>query len=76
MSPRWNAGSIEPLKWGVECADAPLSACRTTTSSGKDDAPEDNNNRRFGVRDQPETLVNHKTRREDRGEVEGLKENL
>lgn len=41
-------------------------------NSGKVDAPKDNNNRRFSVCNQPETLVNHKTRREDGSEIEGL----
>lgn len=46
---------------------------RRVMSIKKVDAPKDNNNRRLGVCDQPETFVDHKTRRKDRSKVEGLK---
>lgn len=38
-------------------------------SRRRDDAPEDNNDRRLGVRDQPKTLINHKAGRENRSKV-------
>jgi len=39
-------------------------------------APEHDHNRRLGVRHDPKTLPDHQTRRNDRREVQNLKENL
>jgi len=47
-----------------------------STTEGRDDAPEDNNDRRLGVRDQSETLINHKAGRENRRKVQSLKHDL
>jgi len=52
-----------------------LSAGRGITE-GRDDAPEDNNDRRLGVRDQSEALINHKAGRENRRKVQSLKHDL
>jgi hypothetical protein len=43
---------------------------------GRVDEPEDNDDRRLGVRDQSETFVDHKAGCEDRGKVEYLKYDL
>lgn len=68
---RWLHGAT---KWCVrerECVGA-----RIGERESKVHAPEDDNNRRLCICDQPETFPDHETRGKDRGKVEDLEKDL
>ena len=68
---RWLHGAAERCVRERECVDA-----RIGERERKVHAPEDDDNRRLCICDQPEAFPDHETRGEDRGKVEDLEKDL
>lgn len=72
-SPRWNAGSIDPLARSETFAELSIGVVEEVFAK---EIPQNDDDRRFGVGQESETFPDHEARSHDRRKVEYLQHDL